>query len=305
MKLILAIIQDEDAHEVITALNEAKFQVTRLNTKGGFLRAGNTTLMTGVPAEKVDEASFITPVENENKEHTFTVPVEALDKAIDVAAFSAKKEQWYDRKLCFKAQSLDTDAYADGVINVAEISSLKDGEYTVEVSLEGGSGKAGISSPAKLKVEDGKTTATIVWSSKNYDYMKVDDVKYNNLNEIKKTRLVYDNITVQLSKKKTRFQYKLVKKGGRASEFENAIEWLVLSGIVSQIYKVEQINKPLETYRDIDSFKIYVSDLGLLCAKKELIPNDVLYSPVKDDSGNILYFKSNRIYSQQVHMFSI
>ncbi|MBQ1991898.1 MAG: DUF4143 domain-containing protein, partial [Clostridia bacterium] len=41
--------------------------------------------------------------------------------------------------------------------------------------------------------------------------------------------------------------------------------------------KVEQINKPLENYRDIDSFKIYVSDLGLLCAKKELIPNDVLY----------------------------
>lgn len=104
-----------------------------------------------------------------------------------------------------------------------------------------------------------------------------DMSKYNNLNEIKKTRLVYDNITVQLSKKSTRFQYKLVKKGGRASEFENAIEWLVLSGIVSQIYKVEQINKPLENYRDIDSFKIYVSDLGLLCAKKELIPNDVLY----------------------------
>lgn len=104
-----------------------------------------------------------------------------------------------------------------------------------------------------------------------------DMSKYNNLNEIKKTRLVYDNITVQFSKKKTRFQYKLVKKGGRASEFENAIEWLVLSGIVSQIYKVEQINKPLENYRDIDSFKIYVSDLGLLCAKKELIPNDVLY----------------------------
>lgn len=64
------------------------------------------------------------------------------------------------------------------------------------------------------------------------------------------------------------FQYKLIKKVGRASEFENAIEWLCLSGIVSQVYKVEQIKKPLENYRDIDSFKIYVSDLGLLCAKK-------------------------------------
>lgn len=104
-----------------------------------------------------------------------------------------------------------------------------------------------------------------------------DMSKYNTLNEIKKTRLAYDNITVQLSKKNTRFQYKLIKKGGRASEFENAIEWLCLSGIVSQVYKVEQIKKPLENYRDIDAFKIYVSDLGLLCAKKDLAANDILY----------------------------
>jgi len=104
-----------------------------------------------------------------------------------------------------------------------------------------------------------------------------DMSKYNTLNEIKKTRLTYDNITVQLSKKNTRFQYKLIKKGRRASEFENAIEWLTLSGIVSQIYKVEQIKKPLENYRDIDSFKIYVSDLGLLCAKKDLAATDILY----------------------------
>ena len=104
-----------------------------------------------------------------------------------------------------------------------------------------------------------------------------DMSKYNNLNEIKKTRLAYDNITVQLSKKNTRFQYKLIKKGGRASEIENAIEWLCLSGIVSRVYKVEQIKKPLENYRDIDAFKIYVSDLGLLCAKKDLAANDILY----------------------------
>ena len=50
-----------------------------------------------------------------------------------------------------------------------------------------------------------------------------------------------------------------------------------MSGIVSQVYKVEQIKKPLENYRDIDAFKIYVSDLGLLCAKKDLAANDVLY----------------------------
>lgn len=103
-----------------------------------------------------------------------------------------------------------------------------------------------------------------------------DMSKYNSANEIKKTRLTYDNITVQLSKKNTRFQYKLIKKGGRASEFENAIEWLNLSGIVSQVYKIEQIKKPLENYKDIDDFKIYVSDLGLLMAKKEIVAEDII-----------------------------
>lgn len=104
-----------------------------------------------------------------------------------------------------------------------------------------------------------------------------DMSKYNNLNEIKKTRLAYDNITVQLSRRNTRFQYKLIKKGGRASEFENAIEWLCLSGIVSRVYKVAQVKKPLEDYRDMDAFKIYISDMGLLCAKKDLTANDILY----------------------------
>ena len=117
-----------------------------------------------------------------------------------------------------------------------------------------------------------------------------DMSKYNNTNEIKKTRLCYDNITVQLSKKNTRFQYKLIKKGARASEFENAIEWLNLSGIVSQIYKVEQIKKPLENYRDIDAFKIYVSDLGLLCAKKDLAANDIIYmvEEINDFKGGMV-----------------
>lgn len=116
-----------------------------------------------------------------------------------------------------------------------------------------------------------------------------DMSKYNVTNEIKKTRLVYDNITVQLSKENTRFQYKLVKTGGRASEFENAIEWLTLSGITSKIYGLEDIQKPLENYKNIDSFKIYVSDIGLLCAKKEIIPEDILYlsSELNDFKGGM------------------
>jgi len=119
-----------------------------------------------------------------------------------------------------------------------------------------------------------------------------DMAKYNHNNEIKKTRLTYDSITVQLSKKNTRFQYKLVKKGGRAAEFENAIEWLKLSGICSKVYRVEIPRKPLDDNKDIDSFKVYLSDLGLLCAKKELVAQDVLYMNEDSPRGRELeYFK--------------
>lgn len=117
-----------------------------------------------------------------------------------------------------------------------------------------------------------------------------DMSKHNETNEIKKTRLVYDNITVQLSKKNTRFQYKLVKSGGRAAEFENAIEWLTLSGIVNRIYRVENPQKPLENYRDIDAFKTYVSDVGLLCAKKDIVAEDILYL-----SGELDDFKGGMV----------
>jgi len=104
-----------------------------------------------------------------------------------------------------------------------------------------------------------------------------DMSKYNKENEIKKTRLCYNSVTVQLSKKNTRFQYKLIKQGARVAEFENAIEWLSLSGIITRVYRAERPVKPLDDNKDIDAFKIYFSDIGLLCAKKGIAPEDVLY----------------------------
>ena len=56
--------------------------------------------------------------------------------------------------------------------------TLADGVYTIEVTLEGGSGRAGVESPAQLTVQDGAMTATLVWSSANYDYMVVDGETY-------------------------------------------------------------------------------------------------------------------------------
>lgn len=138
---------------------------------------------TGEQAVTADKEEYIPFAELDSGEHTFTIPVKALDAAIDCAAFSKKKEKWYDRILVFRADSLPTEAFAEGVITTCEALDLEDGNYTIEVSLEGGSGKAFVESPAQLAVEDGKAYALIIWSSSNYDYMKVEDVKYETVNE--------------------------------------------------------------------------------------------------------------------------
>ena len=63
-----------------------------------------------------------------------------------------------------------------------ESLGLTDGQYQVAVALNGGSGRAGVESPAQLRVEGGQAFVTIVWSSSNYDYMKVDGNKYERTN---------------------------------------------------------------------------------------------------------------------------
>ena len=60
--------------------------------------------------------------------------------------------------------------------------NLADGEYTVEVTLEGGSGRASIQSPTELTIENGQAQAEIVWSSSHYDYMKVGETTYDPIN---------------------------------------------------------------------------------------------------------------------------
>ncbi len=129
------------------------------------------------------------------------------------------------------------------------------------------------------------------------DYL--DDMsKYQeSANEIKKTRLTYSTIAVQLSKRNKRFQYKMMKSGARAAEYENAIEWLVTAHLMHQVYRTEQIRKPLDNYKDIDDFKVYHADMGLLCAQKDVRPNDIFYmeKELEDFKGGLT---ENYVYCQ-------
>ena len=136
---------------------------------------------TAEEAAAAGEEQYVKPEEVSGDMRTFTLPVEALDAAGNYAAFSKKKEKWYDRTLLFRADSLPEDAFLTPRYTQLSDLALEDGEYTVEVTLEGGSGKASVASPAKLHVSGGTCTAEIIWSSSNYDYMMVEDVRYDRL----------------------------------------------------------------------------------------------------------------------------
>lgn len=149
----------------------------------------------------------------------FDIPVPALDEEFDVALIGTKGK-WYDHKVSVTnpvktddtetADTKDTDSEdttddaaddkKEDTKNDAETAdteknskdekgktladlNLKDGDYTMEVTLTGGTGRATVDSPADVKVEGDKATATIVWSSPNYDYMLVDGEKYEPVNK--------------------------------------------------------------------------------------------------------------------------
>lgn len=96
----------------------------------------------------------------------FDIPVSAVDADFDLAILGIKGK-WYDHVVSVR-----------NAVQQAGTAAPADGTYTCGVTLEGGSGRATVESPAALTVADGKMTAAIVWSSPNYDYMLVDGEKY-------------------------------------------------------------------------------------------------------------------------------
>ena len=143
----------------------------------------------------------------------FTVPVPALNAPFECAAYSRNRQLWYDRQLLIDAASLPEDALAfelpdyelaeravlafeaggeaaldDGEAEAAGPVALEplslarsDGEYSIEVNLAGGSGRANVSTPTLLVVREGKAWARLLWSSPYYDYMVIGETIYENL----------------------------------------------------------------------------------------------------------------------------
>ncbi len=102
----------------------------------------------------------------------FDVPVPALNAEFDLALIGTKGK-WYDHKV-----SVSDPALAEDKAQSVDTGVLEDGTYSLELTFEGGSGKAEILSPVTVCVTDGKAVATVCWNSPNYDYMLVGGEKY-------------------------------------------------------------------------------------------------------------------------------
>ena len=105
----------------------------------------------------------------------FDVPVPVIGEEFDLALIGTKGK-WYDHKV--KVSDPVAEDSREAANGSFDMSALADGSYTIELTMEGGSGRASIQSPAQLAIAGGAATATLEWSSPNYDYMLANGEKY-------------------------------------------------------------------------------------------------------------------------------
>lgn len=107
-----------------------------------------------------------------------------------------------------------------------------------------------------------------------------------------KVNLVWNSIPAQLAKENKKFIFGLLKKGGRAKEFEDAIRWLEDAGLIYKVNRVSKLSMPLKFYEEFGSFKLYVLDLGLLGALTEAPADQVLI-------GNNIFAEYKGAFTEQ------
>ena len=110
-----------------------------------------------------------------------------------------------------------------------------------------------------------------------------DMAKYADTSTSVKIRACYDSIPAQLAKENAKFQYKVVQRGGTATIFGEAIEWLNLAGITLKCQRLEHGFIPINAYMDLINFKLYMGDIGILTLRSE-IPLQTILSPIETDN---------------------
>lgn len=107
---------------------------------------------------------------------------------------------------------------------------------------------------------------------------ELDFAKHAPANEFPKLQAIWRSIPQQLSRENTKFIFSHVKKGWRAKDLEDALEWLIGAGLVYKVCRVEKPFIPLSSYADDSAFKLYMADVGILRKLSKLPHNIILDS---------------------------
>ncbi len=124
----------------------------------------------------------------------------------------------------------------------------------------------GMPEVVQLYLEEQKTISAIDVQAEILTSYERDMTKYADSSLSNRILSAFDSIPTQLAKDNQKFQYKVIAKGGTSSIFGEALLWLKNSGIINQVYKVNA-ELPLEMHKDLASFKVYMSDVGLFVNK--------------------------------------
>ena len=108
------------------------------------------------------------------------------------------------------------------------------------------------------------------------DAYEQDFSKHAPNNVVPRIRQLWNNIPTQLAKENKKFIYGLVKEGARAREYELALSWLIDCGLVYQVNRVNDCKVPLAAYQDFSAFKLYLLDVGLLCAMAKIDAGSII-----------------------------
>ena len=155
----------------------------------------------------------------------------------------------------------------------------------------------GMPEVVNIFLDEEKTIATLDVQAQILDSYKRDMTKYADNNLSNRIISAFDSIPVQLAKDNQKFQYKVISKGGTSSVFGEAILWLKNSGMVNQVYKTK-IELPLEMHKDLSSFKLYMTDVGLFVnqAKYPLYQIDLDTQPTMIEMGPLTeHFVGNEL----------
>ena len=102
------------------------------------------------------------------------------------------------------------------------------------------------------------------------NYYQQDFSKHAEATLVPRLNLVWNSIPMQLAKKNKKYVYGQVREGARAKDFELAIQWLMDCGLIHKVQRIKKPDLPLKAYVDLDAFKIYLLDIGLLIAMVDL-----------------------------------